>query len=123
MHQKKQKGDPKIILTNTITHEYHSIFKSHTSKVCSGLPISHSSGTKMKQLTWSKLYFDKIMQTTQKTSGVGISTSGIETNKKGTDKVQTFFLEELRNATLELVRSNLHTSGIKISSLRNASFY
>jgi hypothetical protein len=77
----------------------------------------------MKQLTWSKLYFDKIMQTTQNTSGVGISTSGIETNKKGTDKVQTFFLEELRNATLELVRSNLHTSGIKISSLRNASFY
>ena len=47
IHQQKYKRDPKIILTNKIAHEYQPIFKSNTSKVCSGFPIS------LRQKRWS----------------------------------------------------------------------
>jgi hypothetical protein len=80
----------------------------------------------MKQLTQYKLYLDKIIQTTQQTSGVGIWISGIETcnQKQGTDKDQIFFLEEVRNTILELGEKNPPgSSGIKISKFRNESFY
>jgi hypothetical protein len=70
----------------------------------------------MKQLTWNKLYLHKIIQATQQTSGVGILIPGIETcnHKQETDKDQVFFLEELRNTTLEFVKKNPLNSGIKI---------
>jgi hypothetical protein len=40
IHQQKYKQDLKIILTNTIAHEYQPVFKSHTRKVSSGFLIS-----------------------------------------------------------------------------------
>jgi hypothetical protein len=79
---------------------------------------------KMKRLTFYKLYLDEIIQTTQLTSGVGIWISGIEScnHKYGTDKDQVFFLKELRNTNLELVKKIPGSSGIKISQFRNGSF-
>ncbi len=79
----------------------------------------------MKQLTWYELYLGKIIQTTKKTSGVGISISGIETcnHKQEIDKDQIFLVEELRSATLELGKKNPQSSGIKIAKIRYASFY